>query len=131
MLRIAPSQGAQRRSVGFLRLGERIVSDVLRVDAERLTAVREAYDKALNELSDQLDYLRYAGLIQVPWLGDNVSNEVKDHYNKRVMASDVGTYQAMRRYETELKAIRDQFAQIEQSYPAVESANTKLPRPVE
>ena len=107
------------------------MSDVLRVDPQRLTAVREAYDKALNELSDQLDHLRYAGLIQVPWLGDRVSNEVKDHYNRKVMESDVGTYQAMRRYEEELKAIRDRFAEAEQTYPAVEDANTNLPRRVE
>jgi uncharacterized protein YukE len=107
------------------------VSDELRVDPDRLTAVRKAYDNALNELSDQLDHLRYAGLIQVPWLGDSVSNEVKDRYNETVMTSDRGTYQAMRRYEGELKAIRDQFAQMEQAYIAAERANVNLPRRVE
>jgi deferrochelatase/peroxidase EfeB len=107
------------------------MSDVLRVDPRRLTAAREAYDKALDELRPQLDHLRYAGLIQTPWFGDRVSNEVKDQYNRTVMESDVGTYQAMRRYEIELKAIRDQFAQMEQAYLATESANTNLPRRVE
>lgn len=105
--------------------------NMLRVDPQRLAAAREAYDKALDELRPQLDHLRYAGLIQISWLGDKVSTEVKDHYNHTVMGSEVGTYHAMLRYEIELRAIRNQFEQIEQSYPAVESANTKLPRPVE
>jgi hypothetical protein len=107
------------------------MSDILRVDPHRLTAVREAYDKALDELEPQLDHLRYAGLIQTPWLGDDVSKEVVAHYNNTVMTSDLGTYQAMRRYGIELKAIRDQFAQMEQAYLAAESANVNLPRRVE
>jgi hypothetical protein len=107
------------------------VSEVLRVNPQRLTAVRTAYDQALNELGKQLADLFRFGFVRAPWLGDDVSKEVVAHYNNAVMSSDLGTYQAMRRYEAELKAIRDQFAQIEQSYPAVESANTKLPRPVE
>jgi uncharacterized protein YukE len=111
--------------------GARIVPDTLLVDPQRLTAVREAYDQALNELGKQLDDLRRVGFVERPWLGDGVSEEVRVQYNGTVMESPLGSYQAMRKYEIELKAIRDQFAQIEQSYPAVESANTKLPRPVE
>jgi hypothetical protein len=107
------------------------VPDALRVDPHRITAVREAYDKALDELEPQLDHLLNAGFIRTPWLGDNVSNEVVAHYNSKVMESDLGAYHAMRRYGIELKAIRDQFAQIEQSYAAIEAANTNLARRVE
>jgi hypothetical protein len=111
--------------------GERIVPDVLRVDPHRLTAVREAYDKALDELGKQLDNLLNAGFVQSPWLGDAVSTEVKDHYNRTVMGSPLGTYQAMRRYETELMAVRDQFAEMERAYLAAESANaSRAPRMV-
>jgi hypothetical protein len=99
------------------------VSDVLRVDPQRLTAVREAYEKALDELRPQLDYLLNAGYIHAPWLGDSVSSEVKDHYNSTVMGSDLGAYQAMWKYEKALMAIRDQFAAMEQAYLAAESAN--------
>ncbi|TQM43216.1 hypothetical protein [Pseudonocardia cypriaca] len=105
--------------------------DMLRVDPHRLTAAREAYDKALDELEPQLDHLLNAGFIRTPWLGDNVSNEVVARYNSMVMKSDLGTYQAMRRYGIELKAIRDQFAQMEQAYLAAEAANARLPRRVE
>jgi hypothetical protein len=104
---------------------------MLRVDPHRLTAVREAYDRALDELRPQLDSLLDAGFIRTPWLGDDVSKEVAAFYNNNVMNSDLGTYRAMRKYETELKAIRDQFAQMEQAYLAAESANAELPRRVE
>jgi hypothetical protein len=99
------------------------VSDILRVDPHRLAAVREAYNKALDELRPQLDHLRYAGFINNPWLGDGVSEDVKTQYNAKVMESDHGAYQAMLRYEIELKAARDQFAAMEQAYLAAERAN--------
>jgi hypothetical protein len=111
------------------------------VDPQRLTAVRTAYDQALNELGRQLADLFRFGFIRTPWLGDDVSEAVVAHYNNKVMSaaldnnavasSGLGAYQAMRRYETELKAIRDQFAQMEQAYLAAESANAELPRRVE
>jgi hypothetical protein len=105
------------------------VSDVLRVDPHRLTAVREAYDKAIDELGPQLATLAYAGHINTPWLGDQVSEDVRGQYNAKVMESPLGTYQAMLRYEAELKAIRDQFAAMEQAYLAAESTNAdRAPR---
>jgi hypothetical protein len=103
-----------------------MVSDMLRVDPQRLTAVREAYEKALDELRPQLDHLRYSGFIKIPWLGDGVSEDVRIQYNAKVMESDRGAYQAMRTYEIELKAARDQFAAMEQAYLAAESANADL-----
>jgi hypothetical protein len=104
------------------------VSDVLRVDPHRLTAVREAYDKAIDELGKQLADLFRFGFVRGPWLGDGVSNEVMAHYNGTVMESPLGAYQAMRRYETELKAVRDQFAEMERAYLAAETANVDRTR---
>jgi hypothetical protein len=98
------------------------VSDMLRVDPDRLTVVREAYDKAIDELSVQLDRLLDAGFVRVPWLGDPVSEGVRLDYNSRVMESPLGAYRAMRMYELELKAVRDQFAEMERAYLAGESA---------
>jgi hypothetical protein len=99
------------------------------VDPHRLTAVREAYNKALDELRPQLDHLRYAGFIKNPWLGDGVSEDLRAQYNAKVMESDHGAYQAMLRYEIELKAARDQFAEMERAYLAAESANAdRTPR---
>jgi hypothetical protein len=106
------------------------VSDVLRVDPRRLTAVRDAYDKALDELGKQLDDLRKVGFVTSPWLGDGVSNEVKDHYNRTVMDSPLGAYEAMRRYEIELMAVRNLFAEMEQAYLAAESTNADRARPL-
>jgi hypothetical protein len=126
-----PVSGLWRRSVDPRRLRrgwDRIVPDMLRVDPHRLTTVREAHDKALDELGKQLDDLLNAGFVRSPWLGDTVSTEVKDHYNRTVMESPLGAYQAMRRYETELMAVRDQFAEMERAYLAAESANADRAR---
>jgi hypothetical protein len=102
------------------------VSDMLRVDPQRLTAVREAYDMALDVLRPQLDYLLEAGYIRNPWLRDDVSEAVRVHYNGTVMESPLGAYQAMRKYEDKLKAIRDEFAAMEQAYLAAESTNVDV-----
>jgi hypothetical protein len=106
------------------------VADMFRVDPQRLTAVREAYDKALNELNQQLNQLEQAGHIDGRWLGDDVSDKVKAHYNSTVMGPDNGgAYQAMRKYEIELGAVRDQVAEMERAYLAGEStAADVMPR---
>ena len=105
------------------------MAEMFQVDPQRLTTVREAYDKALDELGPQLDNLRYAGFVQSPWMGDDVSEAVRVHYNVTVMESPLGAYQAMRTYEKELAAVRDQFAEMERAYLAAESANVdRTPR---
>jgi hypothetical protein len=103
---------------------------MFRVNPQRLTAVREAYDNALNELSQQLGELGQVGHIKTPWLGDDVSDKVKAHYNSTVMGSDrSGAYQAMQTYRDELKAVRDQVAEMERAYLAGEStAADVMPR---
>jgi hypothetical protein len=106
------------------------VADMFRVEPQRLTAVRDAYDKALDELRKQLDDLRKVGFVMNPWLGDDVSREVKDLYNSAVMESPLGAYQAMRTYEKELAAVRDQFAEMERAYLAGESTNVDRARQV-
>ena len=107
------------------------MADMFRVDPQRLTTVREAYDKAIDELGKQLDQLGKAGHIDGRWLGDDVSDKVKAHYNSTVMGPDNGgAYQAMRRYEIELGAVRDQVAEMERAYLAGESTATGvMPRP--
>ncbi|MGH8967616.1 MAG: hypothetical protein ACRDXB_20135, partial [Actinomycetes bacterium] len=121
------------RSVDLRRSGRGApsVSDLMRVDPQRLTTVREAYDQALNDLGNQLNRLRIAGHVDSPWLGDHVSGKVQTHYNATVMDSPAGAYQAMRKYEEELKAVRDRIAEMEQAYLAGERANTELAPRVE
>jgi hypothetical protein len=105
------------------------VADMFRVDPQRLTTVREAYDKAIDELGKQLDQLGRAGHVETPWLGDDVSDKVKAHYNSTVMGPDRGAYQAMLRYGIELQAVRDQVAEMERAYLAGEStAADVMPR---
>jgi hypothetical protein len=94
---------------------------MLRVNPDRLTAVREAYSQALNELRNQLNQLGQVGHINNPWLGDDVSETVKNEYNAKVMG-DRGAYEAMKRYEIELTAIRDHIAEVEKAYLAGDSA---------
>jgi hypothetical protein len=102
------------------------MSDMLRVNPRRLTTVREAYESALDELGQQLNDLLDAGFVKNPWLGDDVSEAVRVHYNGTVMESPLGAYQAMRKYEDKLKAIRDEFAAMEQAYLAAESTNVDV-----
>ncbi len=106
------------------------MADMFRVDPARLTVVREAYEKALDELSAQLDQLGKTGHVNAPWLGDDVSEAVRVHYNGAVMESPLGAYQAMRKYEAELRAVRDQFAEMERAYLAGESTNVDRARQV-
>jgi hypothetical protein len=107
------------------------MADMFRVDPTRLTAVREAYDKALDELRPQLEELSQVGHVDAPWLGDDVSEAVRVHYNTTVMGPDAGgAYQAMRKYEAELRAVRDQFAEMERAYLAGESTNVDRARQV-
>jgi hypothetical protein len=92
----------------------------LRLEPHTIPAVRVAFDEALAELRPQLMRLRQNGYIREPWLGDPVSAQVADHYNKHVMDAPDGPYAALRAYELELTKVRDTLKLLEDHYRRTE-----------
>lgn len=98
----------------------------LRVEPHAIPAVRAAFDEALGELDRQLRRLRAEGYLGEPWLGDEVSREVRDFYNQHVMDAADGPYAALVAYEKELLHVRDTLQRMEDDYRRTEGDNAEL-----
>lgn len=98
----------------------------MRVSPQALPAMRAAYDKALDDLGAQLRALRDVGHLAGPWLGDPVSQETFEFYNRRVMEAPDGPYHALLAYEAELVRVRDQLTAMEADYRRTEGENVEL-----
>lgn len=99
---------------------------VLRVEPHAIPAIRMAFEEALSSLSDHLNRLRNEGYLHEPWLGDEMSLEVRDYYNNRVMDSPDGPYAALVAYEAELLHVRDTLQRMENDYRRTEGDNVEL-----
>ena len=77
-------------------------------------------------LRAQLNRLRNEGYLGEPWLGDEISLEVRDFYNRHVMDSTDGPYAALVAYEAELLRVRDRLQQMEDEYRRTEGDNAEL-----
>ena len=77
-------------------------------------------------LADQLGRIRNDGYLVEPWLGDEISLEVRDFYNRHVMDSTDGPYAALVAYEAELLRVRDTLQQMEDEYRRTEGDNAEL-----
>jgi hypothetical protein len=98
----------------------------LRLEPRTIPAVRLAFDDALAMLADQLGRIRNDGYLLEPWLGDEISLEVRDFYNRHVMDSTDGPYAALVAYEAELLRVRDTLQQMEDEYRRTEGDNAEL-----
>jgi hypothetical protein len=98
----------------------------LRVEPQAIPAIRLAFDDALADLSEQLRRVRNEGYLVEPWLGDEISLEVRDFYNRHVMDSTDGPYAALVAYEAELLRVRDTLQQMEDEYRRTEGDNAEL-----
>jgi hypothetical protein len=98
----------------------------LRVEPQAIPAIRLAFDDALADLSEQLRRVRNEGYLGEPWLGDEISLEVRDFYNRHVMDSTDGPYAALVAYEAELLRVRDTLQQMEDEYRRTEGDNAEL-----
>jgi hypothetical protein len=98
----------------------------LRVEPQAIPAIRWAFDDALADLSEQLRRVRNEGYLGEPWLGDEMSLEVRDFYNRHVMDSTDGPYAALVAYEAELLRVRDTLQQMEDEYRRTEGDNVEL-----
>lgn len=88
--------------------------------------MRIAYEEALDALRRQLRRLQNEGYLGAPWLGDEMSLEVRDFYNRHVMDAVDGPYAALVAYEAELLRVRDTLQQMEDEYRRTEGDNAEL-----
>jgi hypothetical protein len=100
--------------------------DVLRLQPEAIPALRAEFQAAALQVGEALNDLRQRGFIPAPWLGDEVSAEVADHYNRRAMQDADSAYQALAKYHKELLGIHDTLAQMEADYRRAEGNNAAL-----
>jgi hypothetical protein len=98
----------------------------LRVEPRSIPNLREAFEEALTSLGAQLRRLQNEGYLREPWLGDEISAEVADFYNRRVMDSTDGPYAALVAYEAELLKVRDTLQLMEDEYRRTEGDNARL-----
>lgn len=98
----------------------------LRIEPSSIPAIRSAFDEAVAEAGRLLVRLRREGYLREPWLGDEISREVRDFYNHHVMDSPHGPYAALVAYHAELVNIRDSLWRTEQEYRRVEGENAAL-----
>jgi hypothetical protein len=91
-------------------------SFTMHVQPDTLPSVRAAFDDALTELGVHLARLTRAGFILEPWLGDQVSDETRAHYNTRVMEAPDGPLAALLAYQAELTRIHDTLQVMENQY---------------
>lgn len=88
----------------------------LRVEPQAIPRLRAALDKALARLEKPVSDLGQVGHIHGAWMGDPKSAEVAAHYNANVMDAPDGQYQALLRYQEELRRIRDQLTLLGRLY---------------
>ncbi len=99
---------------------------MLRIQPSAIPTVRAAFEEAAVDASRLLDKLRHDGYLGEPWLGDEMSREVQDFYNRQVMDSAHGPYAALVAYHAELVSVRDTLLQTEQEYRRTEGENSAL-----
>jgi hypothetical protein len=78
---------------------------VMRVEPEKLRSLIGTYEQAANRVYFILSDLNRRGRIDVPWTDDDVSKEMTAHYNAQVFDGEYSTYGAIKRYESELRAV--------------------------
>ena len=96
---------------------------MLRVEPSAIPALRAAFSEAVVALNDQLHRLQVDGYIPNPWLGDEVSIDIHDRYNRNVMDATDGPYAVLKAFRTELRAVRDTLQRMEDEYRRTDGEN--------
>ena len=98
----------------------------LRLEPHMLPALVAAYDRAVTEITTAARRSQRRGRLPRPWTDDAVAVEVAQAYNELAMDGPRSAYAALRLYEKELIATRDQLRQMEADYRRVEGDNAEL-----
>jgi hypothetical protein len=102
---------------------------VLHVQRSMIPTLRAEFEAAIVQLSDALVGLARRGFLSGPWLGDEVSNEVAEHYTQQAMSGPNSSYQALVAYHRELNQVRDTLQRMEDEYLRADGdASTSLQR---
>lgn len=102
-------------------------SVTLRIQARAIPALRVAFEDAAAVVGQQVVRLQREGYLGEPWLGDEMSLEVRDFYNRHIMGDSTdGPYAALVAYEAELLRVRDTLQQMEAEYRRTEGDNAEL-----
>jgi hypothetical protein len=101
-------------------------SVTLRIQAGAIPALRMAFEEAAAVVGQQVVRLQREGYLGEPWLGDEISLEVRNFYNRHVMDSTDGPYAALVAYEAELLRVRDTLQHMEDEYRRTEGDNAEL-----
>ena len=107
-------------------VSDRPLPVTLRLQPSAIPIVRSAFDDALIVMREHLHRLRNEGYLGEPWLGDEMSQHVRDFYNQHVMNSSTGPYAALVAYEAELLRVRDTLQRMEDEYRRTEGDNAEL-----
>jgi hypothetical protein len=92
----------------------------LQLHPHTIPAVRVAFEESLLELRSLLIRFANGGFIDVPWMGDPVSESVRVDYNSVVMGPKDSLYAAMVGYEAELTRIHQSLQLMEEHYRRTE-----------
>jgi hypothetical protein len=107
-------------------MSDRLTAVTLRVEPRTIPTLVKAYEDALFVLGSHLNRLEQEGYLRDPWLGDEISAEVRNFYNNHVMDRVDGPYGALLRYQTELTRIYDTLKYMEEEYRRSEGDNAEL-----
>lgn len=103
---------------------------VLRLEPHMIPELKRAFREAADELRPALERLRLDGRIPEPWMGDPVSAQVQDRYNRIAMdaTSPHSAYGRLKQYEAELLNVYNALVAMEQNYRTTEDATVDLVR---
>lgn len=95
----------------------------LAVTPEAVPALRAAFIRAVDRMDTALSSLCDTGYLHEAWLGDEVSERVRVHYNTIAIDGEHSAYNALTAYRDELKRIADHLALTEAGYEQTEASN--------
>jgi hypothetical protein len=98
----------------------------LRIEPQMLPALRVAFNDALTRLNDHLEAMLRHAYLPGPWLGDDDSRQLFEHYRDWVMNGQGGPFSAAKAYAVRLKDVHDQLKAVEDAYRQAEGDNAAL-----
>ena len=98
----------------------------LRIEPRAIPRLYKAYDEAVAVMSNHLARLEQEGYLHEPWLGDEVSMDVRNFYNKHIMDPLHGPFGALLAYRDELTRVREALRHLDEQYRRTEGDNAEL-----
>lgn len=90
--------------------------------------LRIQFRDAVDLISTALTELKRNGYLAAPWLGDEVSSAVANHYTRRAMEEPDSSYQALLAYRDELTRVHDTLQRMEDEYRRADHTAATDPR---